>query len=242
MTALSPQSDSGPAPPPEPAQAPKKSPSPIRRLLALSLRTKATIILAVALASLAGWNALKRPHPVPHETKAAALPPAPVSPKQAAPVVTKSETIPKADMPPKPTATSSNPEADFSIADPVNRSGNGLREVGEATLTKNAAPKEPDEVATHEAAQPTVGRPLSGRRNEKRTLPEIFSMPDPAPAIAATAAAPEPTDMKPTDKEPTDEEPDPVEPAMPKDPTTSLAEDFAPFGRLVKCHLVNTID
>jgi hypothetical protein len=81
-----------------------------------------------------------------------------------------------------------------------------------------AAPK-----ADPQAAEPPGG-PLSRRRDEKKELPEIFRMPpDPkgeAPA-APVAAAPQAT--------------------RGTGPAT-IDGDFAPFGRLVKCQLVDTVD
>lgn len=71
-------------------------------------------------------------------------------------------------------------------------------------------------------AQPT-GEPASRRRDEKKTLPEIFRMPqDPAREGARQA-------------------PGASVPAARREP--ALAEGgFAPFGRLLKCQLVNTVD
>jgi hypothetical protein len=71
-------------------------------------------------------------------------------------------------------------------------------------------------------AQP-AGEPASRRRDEKRMLPEIFRMPpeqDRAPQPSPPAA--------------------PREAARPE--TAAVSDSFAPFGRLVKCALVNTID
>jgi type F conjugative transfer system protein TrbI len=75
------------------------------------------------------------------------------------------------------------------------------------------------------ADQPPGG-PANRRRDEKKTLPEIFRMPpDPGPAAPAL-------------------EPAPV--AGRGQPGTSasppVADEFAPFGRLVKCQLVDTLD
>jgi hypothetical protein len=68
------------------------------------------------------------------------------------------------------------------------------------------------------------GGPLSRRRDEKKELPEIFRMPpDPraqAPAVPLAAAAPNAADARPA----------------------QINSDFAPFGRLVKCQLVDTVD
>jgi len=67
------------------------------------------------------------------------------------------------------------------------------------------------------------GGPANRRRDDKRTLPEIFRMPpNPEPTIpAAPLRAPS---------------------AAEKGGTPSMGEEFAPFGRLVKCQLVDTLD
>jgi hypothetical protein len=70
------------------------------------------------------------------------------------------------------------------------------------------------------AAGLASGNPVSRKRDEKKSLPEIFRMPGEAPLTAAPAPRPPAT-----------------EPAARADP-----EDFAPFGRLIKCELVQTID
>lgn len=62
-----------------------------------------------------------------------------------------------------------------------------------------------------------AGNPASRKRDEKKSLPEIFRMPGEPPLPAAGAARPAP--------------------AVRADP-----DDFAPFGRLIKCELVQTID
>jgi hypothetical protein len=68
------------------------------------------------------------------------------------------------------------------------------------------------------------GSPASRRRDEKKTLPEIFRMPpDPGPAVAA--APPEPPGN-----------------AAGKAGVAPIGDEFAPFGRLVKCQLVDTLD
>jgi Bacterial conjugation TrbI-like protein len=73
-------------------------------------------------------------------------------------------------------------------------------------------------------ADPPPGGPSNRRRDEKKTLPEIFRMPPdsgrpaPEPAAAAPAAKAEPL------------------------PAPAIGEWFAPFGRLVKCQLVDTLD
>jgi hypothetical protein len=77
------------------------------------------------------------------------------------------------------------------------------------------APEGPE--ALPEADDP--GGPKSRRRDEKKTLPEIFRMPG-EPKGASTAA------------------PSPAPAAGPAGP----GRGFAPFGRLVKCALVETLD
>jgi len=68
-----------------------------------------------------------------------------------------------------------------------------------------------------------AGEPASRRRDEKRALPEVFRMPaDPdrgAPAPAAPPAR-----------------------GAGLAPPSGISGDFAPFGRLLKCQLVNTVD
>jgi len=68
------------------------------------------------------------------------------------------------------------------------------------------------------------GGPANRRRDDKKTLPEIFRMPpDPEPAVAAAAPLPAGT-------------------AAEKAGAPSIGDEFAPFGRLVKCQLVDTLD
>jgi hypothetical protein len=69
------------------------------------------------------------------------------------------------------------------------------------------------------------GSPANRRRDEKRTLPEIFRMPpDPAAAALPEAASPA-TRGQPGKAE-----------------VPAVGDLFAPFGRLVKCQLVETLD
>jgi hypothetical protein len=77
--------------------------------------------------------------------------------------------------------------------------------------------------ATGDDPQPASppGGPSSRRRDEKKTLPEIFRMPGEA-AAAPPAAVPAPPRKA--------------------DPAPALPDVFAPFGRLVKCELLETID
>jgi hypothetical protein len=67
------------------------------------------------------------------------------------------------------------------------------------------------------------GGPANRRRDDKKTMPEIFRMPADArgaPVPSSAAAAPA---------------------AVPP-PARAIGDEFAPFGRLVKCQLVDTVD
>ena len=83
----------------------------------------------------------------------------------------------------------------------------------------------PAEAATAKGevpADPPPGGPSNRRRDERKTLPEIFRMPqDPkgAPPEAPPAA-----------------------PAARQEPAPPAWDEFAPFGRLVRCQLVDTVD
>jgi hypothetical protein len=72
------------------------------------------------------------------------------------------------------------------------------------------------------APQAAPGGPMSRRRDEKKALPEVFRMP------ADGRPAPEPAAAR----------------AKKADPGSAPAEpaEFAPFGRLVRCQLVDTLD
>ncbi len=78
-------------------------------------------------------------------------------------------------------------------------------------------PAETAEDAALDSRDPPAGVPQSQRRDAKRTLPEIFRMPVDPPSPVPTATRPKP--------------------AVPPAPRA-----LAPFGRLVKCILVNTLD
>jgi hypothetical protein len=71
------------------------------------------------------------------------------------------------------------------------------------------------------AQGPQPGGPQNRKRDEKKTLPEIFRMP-PDAGLAVAAAAPV-ADRK-------------------REPERSAPREFAPFGRLIRCQLVDTID
>jgi hypothetical protein len=78
-------------------------------------------------------------------------------------------------------------------------------------------------------ADQAPGGPLNRRRDEKKTLPEIFRMPpDPAPAN------PEPVNPEPAMA--------PAKITSKHDTYPAIGDAFAPFGRLVKCQLVDTVD
>ena len=83
-----------------------------------------------------------------------------------------------------------------------------------------------DAVSSREDSAPSQapGSPANRRRDEKKTLPEIFRMPPDPRAPAAEAAPAEPASR--------------AEKAGPP----PLGDEFAPFGRLVKCQLVDTVD
>jgi hypothetical protein len=89
-------------------------------------------------------------------------------------------------------------------------------------------PKPVQNVAEADAPEASAGRssdpggPASRRRDEKKTLPEIFQMPADGPGQAAVAKtrADAPVAARPR----------------------HTPEVFAPFGRLIKCQLVDTID
>ncbi len=68
------------------------------------------------------------------------------------------------------------------------------------------------------------GGPASRRRDEKRTLPEIFCMPPEAGQIAQQPQAPG------------------APAALPGDGNAQAERAFAPFGRLLRCQLVETLD
>jgi hypothetical protein len=161
-----------------------------------SLRARVLTAGVIALA-IAAW-AWRGPNKVPPETQDPASPPLPT---RLAP-----ETL-------------SDEEADRE-APAI--SGGYRREIVRPNPVQNvigtAAPR--DEVAPG----PWPGGPASRRRDEKKTLPEIFRMPPdsrafPPETVSATAPA-----------------------RMPDDPIHSLGDDYAPFGRLVKCQLVDTVD
>jgi hypothetical protein len=101
-------------------------------------------------------------------------------------------------------------------------SGGYRREVVRPNPVKNVA--DAGAPADDPPAVQQSGGPASRRRDEKKTLPEIFRMP-PDPRTAPAPAAPAGTEKKAETR---------TDPAV--------AGEFAPFGRLVKCQLVDTVD
>jgi Bacterial conjugation TrbI-like protein len=96
------------------------------------------------------------------------------------------------------------------------------REVERPKPVQNVADSGPAREENESEAPP--GGPMNRRRDEKKTLPEIFRMPPDAGPVAREAAAP-------------------GGPVPPKAvPAAAIADDFAPFGRLLKCELVDTLD
>jgi hypothetical protein len=100
-------------------------------------------------------------------------------------------------------------------------SGGCRREIVRPKPVRNIAETGTQRDDPPSAQQP--GGPASRRRDEKKTLPEIFRMP-PDPKAAAQERVP----AQAGDAE--------------KDGPPPIGEEFAPFGRLVKCQLVDTLD
>jgi hypothetical protein len=133
--------------------------------------------------------------------------------------------------PPAPHETSAHPlptrlepeELSQAEADREAPSVSGVyrREVERPRPVQNVADPVParDDASSDQAP----GGPLNRRRDEKKTLPEIFRMPPDSlqpPQEAAPAARSAPSAEVPR----------------------AIGDVFAPFGRLVKCQLVDTLD
>jgi hypothetical protein len=133
------------------------------------------------------------------------------SPPAAAPAVARAAPVLPTRLPPEELT----PAEAEKTADPV--SGYRREVVRPKPVQSVVGTADPGEETAPVAA---VGNPASRRRDEKKSLPEIFRMPGeppvPAPPAPRAAAA---------------------EAAVRADP-----DDFAPFGRLIKCELVQTID
>lgn len=74
------------------------------------------------------------------------------------------------------------------------------------------------------APAPLPGGPSSLRRDDKKTLPEVFRMPSDPGSVLSGAG------------------PVSAAPRAEAGAAHALGDDFAPFGRLVKCQLVDTVD
>jgi hypothetical protein len=94
------------------------------------------------------------------------------------------------------------------------------REVVRPKPVQNPADAAPPKADT--PSEPPPGGPSNRRRDDRKTLPEIFRMPADAKTAAAGPAslAPPPT----------------------REPSPLAWDGFAPFGRLIRCTLVNTLD
>ncbi|HEY1792390.1 MAG TPA: TrbI/VirB10 family protein [Opitutaceae bacterium] len=122
--------------------------------------------------------------------------------------------------PPLPTRLApDSPGADEAVREAAPVGAAYRRDVDRPRPVQNVAPEAP---ARDEPAGGPPGSPTSMRRDEKKTLPEIFHMPPGPASAAAPAAAPAPAAP-------------PARPAL-------FTQGFAPFGRLIKCELVNTLD
>jgi len=153
------------------------------------------ILLAGAIALVAAaWATSRRPQPAP--------PAAPVEAARALPIRLQPEELTEA-------------EADRE-ASPVS---GYRRDVDRPKPVQSVAEADPPRESS--SAEESPGGPVSRRRDDKKTLPEIFRMP-PGPGLAGAAPVV------------------PEEAAKPEAPRD--LESFAPFGRLIKCTLVDTID
>jgi hypothetical protein len=130
------------------------------------------------------------------------------SPPAAAPAVARAAPVLPTRLPPEELT----PAEAEKTADPV--SGYRRDVVRPKPVQSVVGTADPGEESAPVAA---AGNPASRKRDEKKSLPEIFRMPGEAPL--------------PSPRAPT------AEAAVRADP-----DDFAPFGRLIKCELVQTID
>lgn len=155
------------------------------------------ILAALALLALAAWSLRDRPKaPAPLAHPAQARLPTRLAPQELTQVEADHEAVP----------VSGAYRRDVERPKPVQNVVDGPSAGADAPV------------------DPAPGSPRNRRRDEKKTLPEIFRMPaDPAQAPATVAAAPAP--------------------GVPReDRLAQLGDAFAPFGRLVKCQLVDTVD
>ncbi|HEY5079262.1 MAG TPA: TrbI/VirB10 family protein [Opitutaceae bacterium] len=161
----------------------------------ITLRRAVLLAGAAALAASAWfWKGPARVTPTPAVQQAAPLP------TRLAP-----ETLTQADANREAPPLSSGYRREVVRPKPV-------QDLADAVTPKDDPPAPPD-----------PGGPASRRRDEKKTLPEIFRMPaEPGHGAEAPSRA--------------------AAPANAQKEGTSLADEFAPFGRLVKCELVDTLD
>jgi hypothetical protein len=161
-----------------------------------TLRVRLILALAVALAVAAWtWAGRRRPQPAAAKPAEAALPTR-LQPEE----LSQSEA--EREAPPVP--------------------GSYRREVVRPKPVQSVEAS--GDARDEPAAQENPGGPASRRRDEKRTLPEIFQMPFDA-------------------REPAMETPPATEGEKPREAGPQpITGAFAPFGRLVKCVLVETLD
>jgi len=150
---------------------------------------------AAALAAALFWQARSRPAPARAE-------------------------LPQAAFPTRLPAEQISPSEAEREASPV--SSGYRREVERPKPVQNLADGVPAKDTG--SPDPNPGGPANRRRDEKRTLPEIFRMPPDSGAAAATAPPPAARAESRAESAP------------------SPAAAFAPFGRLLKCQLIATLD
>lgn len=156
---------------------------------------RAILLLAgAACLAVATWRWSSRPAPSPAESHSAAFPTR-LAPEEISPSEALKEATPA--------------------------SGGYRREVERPKPVQDVAASSTRETPSPEQAP---GGPSNRRRDEKKTLPEIFRMPADPVQQALQAAIP-------TAREPR---------AEARAPATG--REFAPFGRLIKCQLVDTVD
>jgi hypothetical protein len=156
---------------------------------------RAVLLLAgAATLVVTTWRWSSRPAPTPIESRAAAFPTR-LAPEEISPAEALREATPS--------------------------SGGYRREVERPKPVQDVADTSSREMPSPEQAP---GGPSNRRRDEKKTLPEVFRMPADPLQQAPPAALPLSREPK----------------AGAKAPATG--RPFAPFGRLVKCQLVDTVD
>ena len=154
----------------------------------------ALLLGGAAALALATWRWSSRPAPAAIESRTAAFPTR-LAPEEISP----SEALKEA------TPSSGGYRREVERPKPV-------QDVAEASSRETPAPEQ------------SPGGPSNRRRDEKKTLPEIFRMPADALQQALPAALPPSRETKAGAEAP------------------AIRRSFAPFGRLVKCQLVDTVD